>query len=110
MSMWKKICAVAGTILAVVVAYFLGRSLPHRGRDGGAGADFREARDDAERAGDANRDLGIAISDSKRTAGDIANLNRDAQADVDKARSILQRARALMRASDTQDSGDSKPD
>ena len=110
MSIWKKICAILASILAVVVAYFLGRSLPHRSRNGGIGSDIVKALDQAQRAGDVNRDLGITISDSQRTAGDIANLNRDATADVDKARRILQRARARMQAPDTQNSSGGRPD
>jgi len=91
--MWKKICAITGSVLAIIVAYFLGRNL-NRGRVLGIDADIRAAGESLKRAGRANRDAGNAVADSKRAAGELADRNRDNQADVDRGKSILHNAKA----------------
>lgn len=102
---WKKICAVAATVLAFIIAAILGRSLNRR-RIRGVGDDIRQALHDAGRASDANNDARNAVADGRRTAGEIANLNRDAKGDVERGREILRNAKARAdRARDSSGGG-----
>lgn len=91
--MWKKICAIAGTVLAAIVAAILCRGLSNRRGVSGASGNLRKAVDHAKRAGDANRAATDAIDNGKRTAGEIAESNRDARFDVDRAKAILAAAK-----------------
>ena len=104
-NVWKKICAIAASILAVIVAYFLGRGLNRRG----VSRVDDNLRDFGEHV--SHTELGVtdatdAVSDGRDTAGRIAELNRDAKADVQRAKGILARAKARS----NQDGGNRKPD
>ena len=105
-NVWKKICAVAASILAIVIAYFIGRSLPKRRRVSGVDNDLRDFGEHVDAAELGIRDASDAIRDSRDTAGRIAELNRDAKADVQRAKDILARAKARS----NQDGGNRKPD
>ena len=108
-NVWKKICAIAASILAVIVAYFLGRGLNRRG----VSRVDDNLRDFGEHV--SHTELGItdasdAVGDGRDTAGRIAELNRDAQANVDRAKELLRRAKERADRQGSQDGDSRKPD
>jgi hypothetical protein len=104
--MWKKICAVAASILAIVVAYFIGRSLPNRRRVSRVDDNLHDFGEHVSHTELGISDASDAVGDGRDTAGRIAELNRDAKADVQRAKGILARAKARS----NQDGGNRKPD
>ena len=86
--MWKKILSIIAVIGGFLLAVFLGRRTIRRG-DNGVRSNLHEAGEHIERASGANSNAAGAIDDGKRTAGDIAELNRLAQADVKRAKQLL---------------------
>ena len=104
--MWKKICAIAAAILAVIVAYFIGRGLPNRRRVRGIDTNIHDFGEHVSHTELGISDASDAVGDGRDTAGRIAELNRDAKADVQRAKDILARAKARS----NQDGGNRKPD
>lgn len=103
--MFKKICAIIGAAIAVILAFLIGGGLSFRRRIRRVNRDIQSIRKHADNAGDANRAVKDALDDSKRTAGEIAESNRNAQSLVGRAKDIL--AAAKRRASTQGDSNGS---
>jgi len=98
--MWKKILAIIGAVLATIIGVLIGRGLPNRRRVRGIDSDIHELGESVRRASDINNNLGEQLEVSRRSAGEIADRNRDNVADVDLAKEILRRAKARSSQND----------
>ena len=98
----KKVLTIIGAVAIGIVGVLLGRSL-NRGRVHGVDRDIYELRQSTGRTEAAIRDATDELVESRRLAGEIAIRNRDAKADVKRAKAIL--ARAKKRSNQVDDNG-----
>ena len=107
--MWKKILAVAGAVLAFIVAAFISGRLSNRRGDDGDNRARDQATEHADNAIAANRAAGSALADSLDGIREINTGNRDAQDDASAILDILRRASNRAKAKDDNLGGDNGP-
>lgn len=107
MALWKKICAIAGTVLAIIVAAFIGGRLSNRRRVSGTSDDIQPIRDSLDRTGSEVDTARNAVRDSRDIVDDLHDGNRETSHIVERARQILADADARSKGKRGQNGGDS---
>ena len=105
--MWKKICAVGATVLAFIVAAFIGGRLSNRRRVSGTPDPLREMDDTIRRVESGIDSVTERLCDSDARIDGIIERGDEASRIARRAAEILRGAEARSREKDRGGSSDS---